>query len=268
MRCLPLVVLTLFLCSCVMATPSTPNDKFPSLKYLPSLYGDYFDIDSSAVGRSFHIYVRLPQGYDADRTRTYPVVYLLDGDSLFPLLSPTHLFLTYDEKLSEAIIVGICYGGFDASVNKRDVDFSASGASHFLDFLKRELIPAVDRRYRVDANKRILLGQSRGADFVLWSASAEPSLFWGRIASSPDAILPSAGQIPSKEGELLVAVSYGTRDRDTRQRVAREWVESWSSGNDAPWNIKLFTIQDGTHAASVGEVYRQTMLWLFNSEIK
>lgn len=164
------------------------------LDYLPALKGDYFEIDSKLVGRKYHIYTRLPEGYEGDTTERYPVVYLLDGDSLFPLLSPTHLFLTYDEQLPEAIIIGISYGEFNQSINKRHIDFSApapdaapgeNGAPQFLGFLKNELIPAVEGRYRVNSDKRVLLGQSRGGYFVLWSALQAPDLFWGRIASNP-----------------------------------------------------------------------------------
>src|SRR5690606_2115211 len=88
------------------------------LEHLPALAGDYFPIRSQATGRTYHVYVRLPEGYDPDADVRWPVVYLLDGDSLFPLLAPTHLFLHYDEHLPEAIIVGIAYGGFDPAVNK------------------------------------------------------------------------------------------------------------------------------------------------------
>lgn len=82
-------------------------------------------LQSRAVERTFHIYVRLPEGY-SESSDPYPVVYLLDGDSLFPILAANHLFLTYDESLAEAVVVGIAYGSFDPSVNKRGFDFSAA----------------------------------------------------------------------------------------------------------------------------------------------
>ena len=80
------------------------------LDYLPALKGDYFPLRSAEAGHPYHIYVRLPEGYDADPSRHYPVVYLLDGDSLFPIVAASHLFLTIDDKIPEAVIVGIAYG--------------------------------------------------------------------------------------------------------------------------------------------------------------
>lgn len=261
------------------ANSSTQSQDEP-LEHLPALKGDYFKIASRETGRTYYIYVRFPDGYDSVSEKKYPVIYLLDGDSLFPLLAPTHLFLTYDENLPEAIIVGIAYGGFDRTVNNRHVDFSApasdappgeDGAPKFLSFLKQELIPRTEGRYRVDATKRVLLGQSRGGYFVLWSALEDPDLFWGRIASNPS-LSPGREQFfaaakPHSRNDLQVAVASGTRDTEQRQKNAREWTRIWKGRSDAPWDVRLLPIQDGTHAASIGETYRQAMLWLFRQDI-
>src|SRR5687768_16427599 len=93
------------------------------LDHLPALAGGYFPLHSQAVGHPYHIYVRLPEGYAAEPQRRYPIVYLLDGDSLFPMIAPAHLFLTIDDKLPEAIVVGIAYGSFAKPVNRRHIDF-------------------------------------------------------------------------------------------------------------------------------------------------
>lgn len=86
-------------------------DAVVPLDHLPALSGGYFQIQSAAVGRPFHIYVRLPENYARAPNAVYPVVYLLDGDSLFPILAANHLFLHYDENLAEAVVVGVAYGG-------------------------------------------------------------------------------------------------------------------------------------------------------------
>ena len=113
---------------------------------------------------------------------------------MFPILAGNHLFLHNEEKLPEAIVVGIAYGSFDPVVNRRDIDYTPPGpaiapdrvgAPAYHDFLKTELLPLVERRYRADPGRRILFGQSRGGSFVLYSAFADPDLFWGRIASNP-----------------------------------------------------------------------------------
>jgi hypothetical protein len=169
---------------------------------LPALSGDYFQLDSQEIGRAFHIYVGLPEGYEANSNVRYPAVYVLDGDSLFPILAANHLFLNYDENLPRAIVVGIAYGSFDPEINMRDFDFSApapdagpnqGGAPAFHQFLKSELIPEVESRYSIDPSRRVLFGQSRGGYMVLYSAFTDPDLFWGRIASNPTFVPDESG---------------------------------------------------------------------------
>lgn len=252
-----------------------------AIDHLPSLAGDYFPADSSATGRRYHMFVRLPQGYDPNAATRYPVVYVLDGDTLFPILAATHLFLNYDEKLPEAIVVGIAYGGFDPTINKRDIDYTApaadakpgqDGAPRFLAFLKNELVPSIEKRYNTDPAKRVLLGQSRGGYFALWSALEAPDLFWARIASNPT-LAPGRARFfsapaPHTAANLKVAVASGSRDTDERRRNAREWTDAWRARPDAPWQVELFPIDGGTHSASIGETYRRTMLWLFRDDMR
>ncbi|MGY1408109.1 alpha/beta hydrolase [Luteimonas sp. A611] len=246
------------------------------LDHLPALRGGYFPLVAEATGRTHHVYVRLPEGYEADTARSWPVVYLLDGDSLFPLLAATHLFLGYDEGLPEAIVVGIAYGGFDPSINKRHIDFTAAGADtapdqggarQFHDFLREQLLPAVETRYRADPTRRVLVGQSRGGYFVLWSALQDPDLFQARIASNP-AFAPAREQLfaapaAHRRDDLAVVVVSGARDTEARVRGAAEWAATWGERSDAPWDVELIVLPEGTHAASIGEAYRRAMLWLF-----
>lgn len=272
MRRLIFAAALLLLAGCQTAPTSEPNAKLIPLNHLPALAGDYFTIASEETGTSYHIYVRLPEGYDANRQKKYPVVYLLDGDSLFPLLAPTHLFLTYDENLPEAILVGIAYGGFDPSINTRDIDFSATsnnqerpaGAPKFLQFLSNELLPLTEQRYRAEPGERILVGQSRAAYFVVYSAFANPSLFKGRIASNPGMregeekflILRSDVSDP----DLKLFLSSGTKDREHNRQTAQKLNLMFSAPDvRLPWTLIPLEIQDGTHAADIGRVYRAAM---------
>jgi predicted alpha/beta superfamily hydrolase len=255
---------------------SSQGDTSP-LAHLPALRGDYFSFDSRAVGRPFHIYVRLPENYQADASVRYPAVYVLDGDSLFPILAASHLFLTIDEGLPDAIVVGIAYGSFDPSINRRGFDFTApgehadperGGAPAFHDFLKSELIPQIEKRYRADASRRVLFGQSRGGSMVLYSAFTDPDLFWGRIASNP-AFDPGrelffSPAAPATEEDLGLVVTSGSRDREELRRAALDWFAAWEVVEDKPWSLRTVTIEGGTHTADSSNSYRAGMLWLFN----
>lgn len=271
-RIAPVLVALLLLAGCTSAPPAN----VVPLNHLPALRGDYFRLDSREVGRAFHIYVRLPADYDPAAARTWPTVYLTDGDSLFPILAANHLFLTYDDALPEAIVVGIAYGGFDPAVNRRGLDFQSpgdrvapeeAGAAAFQRFLKSELIPGIERRFRSDSARRVLFGQSRGGAFVLYSAVTDPDLFWGRIASNPS-ITPGIESLlepaaPSVRRDLGMVVVSGTRDRADLQAEAALWLATWEARDLRPWRLHGVRVEDGTHAANAIDAYRRGMNWLF-----
>lgn len=259
-----------------VAPPTIASQGAATLEHLPAIRSDYFRLDSRTLGRPFHIYVRLPDSYRDAPARAYPAVYLLDGDSLFPILAAGHLFLGYDEQIPEALIVGIAYGSFDPAVNRRDLDFTApgqkarqgeGGAGAFQAFLKDELLPRIDRLYRTRPDRRILFGQSRGGSFVLYSAFTDPDLFWGRIASNP-ALEPGRELFFGKpargrRSDLSLIVASGSRDRPVLREAALAWFAYWAGRSDRPWALRTVTIEGGTHAANSADAYRHGMLTLF-----
>ena len=253
------------LSACATSAPSVVSHSTP-LDHLAALAGEYFPIRSEAAGGEYHIYIRYPEGYHAADARRYPVVYLLDGDSLFPYLAPHHLFLTYDDKLPEAIVVGIAYGSFAPPVNRRGPDFG-EGAAAFQSFLKRELIPAVERRVHADPERRVLVGQSRSGGFVLYSAYTDPDLFWGRIASTPS--FPTHRQTlfgapaAAARRDLRLAVVSGTRDHPSIRTNALEWLNG-QTGRTVPWALRRIELEGGTHGADMPNAYRRSMHWLFD----
>jgi predicted alpha/beta superfamily hydrolase len=258
----------------LVTAPALAQSPVP-LDYLPALKGGYLALDSAAAKHRYHIYVRLPDGYEAEPTRQYPIVYLLDGDSLFPILAANHIFLTYDDKIPEAIVVGIAYGSFATPINRRHIDFvppgvgvppGEAGAEAFQAFLKAELLPAVEQRYRADPSKRILFGQSRGGAMVLYSAFTDPDTFWARIASNPsmepgrEIIFGKPNAATRKDLRLIVA--SGTNEEPARRQKVLEWSNHWKD-RAGPWHVQRIDIERGTHAANSPDVYRQALRLLF-----
>ncbi|MBB6122765.1 alpha/beta hydrolase [Sphingobium subterraneum] len=249
-----------------------------SVAYLPSLRGDYFSLHSAEVGRKYHIYVRLPEGYEKTKNQRFPTVYLLDGDSTFPMLAPLHLFMHYDDQIPETIIVGIAYGSFEPDVNMRHFDFrtvmddgSRGGALQFLSMLEKELIPRIDRRFRTDPARRVLVGQSRGGSAVLQAAWLKPRLSWAHIASNPGRepdtklLYGMDRDVPaSTQGGYLIVAS-GSHDRDYLRGTALEWRDRFASRADLPWKARFIDVEGGTHAADLGNAYRAAMKVIFDA---
>ena len=221
-----------------------------------ALAGDYLVVPARELRRPFHVYVRYPESYATDPRKTYPIVYVLDGDSLFPTLAPAQLFSEIDDGIDEAIVVGIAYGSFAPPVNMRRTDFDA-GAPAFARFLARELIPTVEARVRANPTRRVLFGQSRGGTYALFDAWTQPDLFQVRIASNPTLDHPQLHQPParSKRRDLKLFVASGEKDRSEFRARALAAFAEWG-GRELPFALSTSTISGGTHAADAPRVYR------------
>lgn len=264
MRSFSTLACCLVLAGCAVPA-AVPRPSVP-LDHLPVLAGDYFAISSRETGHDYHIYIRYPDAYDAEPGARYPTLYVLDGDSLFPHLASNQIFLHYDDKVPDAIVVGIAYGSFDPPQNRRRHDFT-EGAPAFDRFLEHELIPRVEASVRSDPARRMLLGQSRGGGYVLHSAFTGPDLFWGRIASNPTVdLVPSLVGAPraATRRDLHLLIASGEHD-DPKYREPRErWSAALQRRPGLPWALRTETIAGGTHAADSARVHRLAMRWFFD----
>jgi predicted alpha/beta superfamily hydrolase len=143
------------------------------------------------VDQEYQIQVYLPPGY-ADRTKTFPVLYVLDADKSFGMSVNIMEWLSWAREIPDMIAVGIAYGGSTQNWwDKRSRDYTpwkdsqktwgewplAGGAGNFLKFLQEELIPWVESNYRTAGNDRGLAGLSLGGLFGAYVIFVEPRLF-------------------------------------------------------------------------------------------
>ncbi len=150
----------------------------------------------SAIVRDqdYEVQVMLPAGYGKGE-KNYPVLYLMDSQWDFPLVTALYGQQYFDGFVPEMIIVGVTWTGKYAnpdSLRARDYTPThvaqtpqSGGAANFLSFLKKELFPFVESRYRIDKSNRTLMGCSLGGLFTLFAYFSEPGLFQRYVAASP-----------------------------------------------------------------------------------
>lgn len=152
-------------------------------------------ITSSIVaGQEYQLHIMLPGGY-ATSNKAYPVVYLMDSQWDFPLLTALYGEQYYDGFIPQMIIVGVTWGGTNPnpdSLRTRDYTptnvkgaVQSGGADKFLSFMKEELFPFIENNYRANKNDRSLIGCSLGGLFTMYTLFTHPHLFQRYVAASP-----------------------------------------------------------------------------------
>ena len=163
---------------------------------------------SGFVDHEYQVMIGLPENY-ADSTDSYPVLYLLDGNCYFGTTVETVRMGAVHRELPEMIVVGIGYPVdtimATALVRLRDYiptrapgyeeDFGkmpgapehveSGHAAAFLQFVREELTPWLDARYRANATDRTILGHSAGGTFGLYALFQQPDFFQRYVVASP-----------------------------------------------------------------------------------
>jgi predicted alpha/beta superfamily hydrolase len=170
---------------------------------------------SEIVEQDFEIYISLPYLYSINDTTTYPVLYCLDANVKFGLVSNVVNNLgMLTKEIPEIIVVGIAYpiksiadwaalrkrdttptskpdydkqwaDYLNQASGRNDIVVQSGGADKFLAFIRKELIPFIEANYRVSSKDRALHGTSSGGLFTLYAFFQHPETFQRYFASSP-----------------------------------------------------------------------------------
>jgi predicted alpha/beta superfamily hydrolase len=170
--------------------------------------------------RKYRISISLPYAYFESSNKSWPfetplekwpVVYLLDGNWFFGMVTDIVRNMAWFGKITDAIVVGIGYPdkqdpqeawrntilrrfyelspvrdeGFETWVASALNRPQTGGAREFLNFIKYELIPVIQQDFRTDPKNRILAGHSLGGTFTAYALLENPDLFNTYIIGSP-----------------------------------------------------------------------------------
>jgi len=232
--------------------------------------GEKFSLRSVVLGEERSYWVSVPESYrdTTVATQQYPVLYLLDGDAYFYSATGTVQFMSAGRsgsvQIPEMIVVAILNTdrtrdmtptrtlrrpeGEDQSLK------NSGGGDAFLEFLRTELVPQVDRTYRTNPY-RIIVGHSFGGLLALHAFQAAPALFQGYIAIDPSVFW---------DDQVLVRRSAASsRDRAGRPRaVYLALSSSYTSGY-----LGAAATAFGNHLESLSGAGVRSVLQSFPAEI-
>ena len=166
---------------------------------VPELYNhisnDVHVIHSKILKQDRQIYIHVPKLDSADINKALPVLYLLDGENHFHLLSAYIEYLRHWKVTPPIIVVGIIsvdrikdLTPANSPTNffgKIDSTYKTSGGNEqFFNFIQQELITYIEANYKPSPFK-IFAGHSLGGLTAIHCMLTRPDMFDAYIAISP-----------------------------------------------------------------------------------
>jgi predicted alpha/beta superfamily hydrolase len=236
----------------------------------PVLGASAASLHSTVLGEEREYFVHLPEGYETDSSKRYPVMYVLDGTSQSAHTAASAALLARVGLVPPMIVVGVPsvdgdsrnrdYTPPDMRLDTDTATSSMGAADRFLSFLETELIVQVERELRT-ARPRMLAGWSRGGLFAVYSQMTKPAMFDARFAHSPalwregnlivgrlEGFLKTPDQpaaylylsLGDQENEKMTAAFRQTVDMLERQAPSwLRWRADLSAGGDHESNPRL-----------------------------
>lgn len=237
-------------------------------------------LKSKIIDEEYFLYLKLPRDY-SQTNKSYPVIYLLDGDISFTMAWSNVRYLQYGRHVPDVIIVGVGYGSLLSSdeKNMRERDYTISkleqweesgGGKKFVEFIKSELIPYIDSEFRTNPEQRVLNGYSLGGLIALYTFLTESSLFRGYIAGSPY-ISPDldllSGLVKKKSStpntsKIKLFISYGELEEKEKYEIPIENIFDELSLKKIG-GIKKRVFENGTHFTCPSEAMVYGLKFIF-----
>ncbi|WP_294244534.1 alpha/beta hydrolase-fold protein, partial [uncultured Chryseobacterium sp.] len=148
----------------------------------PLTIGEIRTLKSKILNEDRVLNIYLPQNFD--KTKSYPVIYLLDGSMNEDFIHVTGLIQFFNQMYSmpETIVVGIANidrkRDFTFHTDLKDLQKNYPTTGHsdkFISFLEKELKPYIENQFKI--TEKYIFGQSLGGLLATEILLKKPELF-------------------------------------------------------------------------------------------
>ena len=262
-----LLLVASFSCKKEIDTSVIPTTENNIESTQPFSIGEVVTFSSEILKEDRILNVYLPISYQSESSKTYPVIYLLDGskDEDFIHIAGLVQFGSFSwiDMLPETIVVGI--SNIDRkrdftypSNNKQDNEElpTSGGSETFISFMEQELQPYIKNTYRT-TDKKTIIGQSLGGLIATEILFKTPELFTNYIIVSPslwwddESLLKFTPKPYTDEKSIYIAVG---EEGPLMKRVANELYQKLklNQADNTKLNFKFLKEQDHGDALHLG----------------
>jgi len=261
-------------------------------------------VTSSITKRRYQISVALPDGY-REQNQVYPVLYAVDANAEFGIVVETARTMRLEKLIPNLVVVGIGYPnfaqGWRASLAPRSVDLTPTedrawekedakesqeegrpsaegsrGAAGFFRFIREELIPSIEQKYRVSHDDRAFFGHSFGGLFGLNALFGNEGTFGRFILGSPSlwwdkrVTFAQEEAYAAKQKALPVRIFLSVGLLETggeKYRMVenlRKFAEVLKSRNYDGLDLKVHFFEDETHTSVVPATVSKGLRFIYS----
>jgi predicted alpha/beta superfamily hydrolase len=257
-------------------------------------------ITSKIMGQAYQLYISFPKSYNTKDTISYPVLYVLDGHYAYPFFKGVQNLMNPSKELEEVIIVGIREGLHLESwlINRsylftpsrdtiweRDAEkkysiskgsLTTGGATEFLESIKTEIVPFIDKNYKTN-NDRGITGWAFGGLFTAYCfinsdgyftrfGINTPTLWWNNNEILNQAILKFSENETWDLPPTKVFISVGTIDKPSMIPAMVEFCTQLENSAYKNIDIEQHIFEKETHVTTLPASTSRTLFVLYGKK--
>ncbi|SEM53359.1 hypothetical protein SAMN05421856_10442 [Chryseobacterium taichungense] len=224
--------------------------------------------------RTLNIY--LPQNFD--KSKSYPVIYLLDGSMNEDFIHVTGLVQFFNQMYSmpETIVVGIANVDrkrdftFHTDLKDLQKDYPTTGHSDkFINFLENELKPYIESQFKT--TDTYIFGQSLGGLLATEILLKKPEMFNHYFIISPslwwddESLLKKANQLLTKipDTTKFIYISVGKGEHPVMVKDAEDLYDVLKKSNKKNWAVEYKMMETDNHATILHRSLYEGLVKLF-----
>lgn len=262
----------LIFAACKMA--NAKSYELPSIQVVP--------IEDNVNDRNYELFIKLPESYQADSERHYPVIYYTDAVWHLEAISSATAYIFEDvisvgiswqkdnnpdlvKEVGEHVSRFRDYSIWESSSPERQAKYQFGQADKHFAFIRDEVIKYAESNYRIDPANRTYFGYSLSGLFGVYALLTQSNIFKNYIVGSPSVQqlekLKKLTDKTSKQTSANVFISHGSLevDRSTHIDAFIQYLKN---------NYKNLSVTkvmpEGTHGSAFPETAVRSMFWLAN----
>jgi len=262
-------ILLFILVTFTSCSNASPNDPVPE--------HETFTIQSKKVGEQRIINIWTPEKYKAG-SDSLPVMYMADGGIKedFPHIANTLAKLIKENKIKPLILVGIentqrrrDLTGYTEVAKDKEIAPIVGGSEKFRAFIKDELFPEINKRYRT-TNEKSIIGESASGLFVMETFFLTPEMFDNYIAFDPSLwwnnhyLVRTAKEHLAKFPTTEKYIWFAGSDAEDVSPFTKELADIFNTENKANIKWKFSDEPKEKHTTIFRATKEKAIIWTLN----